>query len=105
MVRSLAVRGVELQVGHSPPSAKSRFSRFTESFTRLPAFASESAAHLDFLGEAIERTGYKVLAPCFGDVALSIRRRARSSTGVRRGPHIRAAPGTMGIEAFQTPSG
>jgi predicted ATP-grasp superfamily ATP-dependent carboligase len=83
VVRSLAARGVEVHVGDSSPFAMSRFSRFTKSFTRLPDFFAEPEAYVDALGEAIERTGCKVLMPCFEDVELVIRHRDRLPADVR----------------------
>lgn len=83
VVRSLAARGVEVHVGDSSPFAMSRFSRFTKSFTRLPDFFAEPEAYVDALAEAIERTGCKVLMPCFEDVELVIRHRDRLPADVR----------------------
>jgi predicted ATP-grasp superfamily ATP-dependent carboligase len=55
----------------------SRYSRFTKSFTRLPDFFVEPEQYVQALGQAIERTGAKVLLPCFEDVELVIRHRDR----------------------------
>ncbi|MDK9708672.1 MAG: ATP-grasp domain-containing protein [Desulforhopalus sp.] len=77
VVRSLAARGVEVHVGGSSLFAMSRFSRFAKSFTRLPDFFAEPEAYVEVLGEAIKRTGAKVLMPCFEDVELVINHRDR----------------------------
>lgn len=66
-----------MHVGDNSPFAMSRFSRFTRSFTRLPDFFVEPDAYIDALTEAINRTGCKVLMPCFEDVELIIRHRNR----------------------------
>lgn len=77
VVRSLALRGVEVHVGDNSPFAMSRFSRFAKSFTRLPDFFVEPDAYIDALINAMNRTGCKVLMPCFEDVELIIRHRNR----------------------------
>lgn len=83
VVRSLAARGVVVHVGDSSPFAMSRFSRFAKSFTRLPDFFAEPVAYVEALGSAIERTGAKVLMPCFEDVELVIRHRDQLPADVR----------------------
>ncbi len=83
VVRSLAARGVEVHVGDSSAFAMLRFSRFAKSFTRLPDFFAEPEAYVEALGAAIERTGARVLMPCFEDVELVIRHRDRLPADVR----------------------
>jgi len=83
VVRSLAARGVEVHVGDSSPFAMSRMSRHTTSFTRLPDFFVEPDAYVQALVAALERTGAKVLLPCFEDVELVIRHRDRLPDDLR----------------------
>ncbi|MBK1636530.1 carboxylate--amine ligase [Rhodovulum adriaticum] len=75
VVRSLAARGVEVHVGDSSPFAMCRVSRHTASFTRLPDFFAEPEAYVRVLGDALVKTGAKILLPCFEDVELVIRHR------------------------------
>jgi len=75
VVRSLARRGVQVHVGDSSRLALSRFSRHTRSFTRLPDFFLQPDAYMDALTAAMNRTGARVLLPCFEDVELVIRHR------------------------------
>jgi predicted ATP-grasp superfamily ATP-dependent carboligase len=75
VVRSLAARGVTVHVGDSSPFAMSRVSRYAASFTRLPDFFAEPEAYVAALARALQRTGAKVLMPCFEDIELVIRHR------------------------------
>jgi predicted ATP-grasp superfamily ATP-dependent carboligase len=75
VVRSLAARGVTVHVGDSSPFAMSRVSRHATSFTRLPDFFAEPEAYVAALARALQRTGAKVLMPCFEDIELVIRHR------------------------------
>lgn len=78
---SLAQRGVDVHVGDSSRLAMSRFSRYCRSFTLLPEFFQEPVAYVDALAQAIDRTGAKVLLPCFEDVELVIRHKDRLPDG------------------------
>ena len=77
VVRSLAAHGVQVHVGDSSPFAMSRVSRHTASFTRLPNFFSEPEAYVKALLGALQRTGAKVLLPCFEDIEVVMRYRDR----------------------------
>ncbi|TVQ41234.1 MAG: ATP-grasp domain-containing protein [Wenzhouxiangella sp.] len=73
----MAARGVEVHVGDSSRLAMSRFSRYCKSFTRLPDFFLEPDAYIDAVNRAMQKTGARVLLPCFEDVELFIRHRER----------------------------
>ena len=73
VMRSLAARGVEVHVGDSSALPMSRFSRYCKSFTRLPDFFAEPEAYIESLGQAMRKTGTRVLLPCFDDVELVLR--------------------------------
>jgi len=77
VIRSLAARGVEVHAGDSSLLAMSRFSRHCKSFTRLPDFFAAPEEYVDALGQALRKTGARVLLPCFEDVELVIRHRER----------------------------
>lgn len=77
VVKSLARRGVAVHVGDCSPTAMSRFSRYRQSFTRLPDFYEEPERYVDALGAAMDRRGARVLLPCFEDIELVIRHRDR----------------------------
>lgn len=77
VVKSLARRGVPVHVGDSSPFAMSRFSRYRRSFTRLPDFYEQPEAYIDALALAMDRTGSRVLLPCFEDIELVVRYRHR----------------------------
>lgn len=83
MVRSLGRHGIDVHVGDPSPVAMSRYSRYAKTFTRLPEFFEEPDAYLDALGEALSRTGAKVLFPCHEDVELVIQGRERLPADVR----------------------
>ncbi|MBB1472224.1 ATP-grasp domain-containing protein [Luteimonas sp. MC1782] len=77
VVKSLALRGVAVHVGDSSPMAMSRYSRYCKSFTRLPDFYEKPEQYVDALALAMEKTGAKVLLPCFEDIEVVIRHRSR----------------------------
>lgn len=64
-----------MHVGDSSALALSRFSRHASSFTRLPDLFAEPEAYMQAISDAMQRTGARVLMPCFEDVELVIRHR------------------------------
>ena len=66
-----------MHVGDSSRLAMSRFSRYCRSFTRLPDFFQQPNEYIDSLAESLDRTGARVLLPCFEDVELVIRHQKR----------------------------
>ena len=73
VVRSLASRGIEVHVGDNSRLAMSRFSRYAQSFTRLPDFYTEPKAYIEAVSRAMTHHGAKVLLPCFEDIEVFIR--------------------------------
>ncbi len=75
ILHSLAARGVEVHVGDASRLAMCRWSRRAASFTRLPGPWGGGEAYAAAVGEAVRRTGAKVVIPGHEDALLLARHR------------------------------
>lgn len=82
VVCSLGRQGVAVHVGDASATAMSRYSRYCQSFTRLPDSFAEPDAYFDRLCAALKKTGATVLLPCHEDVQIVIERQAELPAGV-----------------------
>ena len=71
--RALSARGVAVHVGDSSRLAMTRFSRWCESYTRLPDFFLSPQQYLEEVICAMKEKGATVLLPCSEDIEIFIR--------------------------------
>src|SRR6056297_628930 len=71
--RALHARGVSVHVGDSSRLAMTRFSRWCESYTRLPEFFLSPTQYLEEVVRAMQAKGATVLLPCSEDIEIFLR--------------------------------